>query len=88
MNELNKNQVGLTLGLFAVIMHAAWEILVFLGVGQALMDWGYSLHFLRSSMAVESFSFGGAIFLLAVAFVFFYCVGFIFAAVWNAVAKK
>ena len=85
---MNGKKVGLTLGLFSVVMHAFWSCLVLFGAAQGLMDKLYGLHFLSFSETVQEFNFGTAIFLLVVGFIGWYIFGFIFAFIYNLVGKK
>lgn len=88
MGKLNKNQIGLTLGIFSAVMHFAWGMLVLSGFAKILMDWILGLHFLNISYTFQSFNFLQMIFLIIVGFVSWYIYGYVFAAVWNWIGKK
>ncbi len=88
MGKLNKNQVGLTLGIFGAVAHFAWSILVLSGFAKVLLDWILGLHFLNISYTMQSFSFVKMILLMIVAFVSWYVYGYVFAAFWNWISKK
>jgi hypothetical protein len=85
---LNPKQTGLALGLFAAILHAAWAILVALGVAKPLMNWAIRLHFIADQHAVDPFSIGNALMLVVFAFIMAFIVGYVFANIWNWTAKK
>ena len=88
MTTLNAKQTGLTLGLFAAILHALWAIVVALGFGQALTNWKLGMHFISMSVTITAFSIGTAIMLVVMAFVGGYVIGWLFANLWNWSAKK
>lgn len=83
MSHLNKNKTGLTLGVFYLICHAVWGILVGIKAAQPLLDWVLSLHFLSVEYTLNAFQPLQAFLLMAVAFVSGYVMGWIFAALWN-----
>ena len=87
-SELNKNQVGLTLGIFIAALHALWAILVGIGSAQKLIDIILPLHFIDILCRVTDFVLVYAIILVILAFVSSYAIGWLFAALWNWVGKK
>lgn len=86
--ECNKNLAGLTTGIFAAGLHALWVILVLLGVGQTYLDLIFPLHFVGNVYLVLPFSAGTAAVLVVLAFVGGYVLGWLFTALWNALATK
>ena len=86
MAELNKKQVGLTLGIFAAIVHLVWLIAVAIGVQKAV-DWILLLHSIKLDLVLTNVVLLNAILLIVVAFIGGYVVGWIFAAIYNWSAK-
>ena len=84
---LNKNKVGLTVGLFAALCHLVWIIAVAIGV-QKFVDWILLLHSIQLSMTLTSVAILNALLLIIVAFIGGYIVGWVFATIWNFVQKK
>ena len=86
--ELNKAKTGLVLGLFMAIAHAAWVIIVGLGVAQGLIDWVSKMHLMENPYIVSDFNLSTAIGLLVMTFVVGYILGWVFAALWNGLKKS
>ena len=84
---MNKNQVGLTLGIFAALCHLIWLIAVAIGI-QKFIDWILLLHSIQLDLALTSVVILNAVILIVLAFIGGYIVGYVFAAIWNWVAKK
>lgn len=85
--RLCKNRVGLTLGIFAALLHAIWASTVWLGVGRNVIDWIMPLHFLNVFYSISVFNLTTALTLVICAFVGGYIMGWIFAAIWNLFKK-
>ncbi len=85
---LDKKQVGLSLGIFAALIHAFWALIVAFGYGQALMDWMLSMHSMTAVLVVSGMPLGRALGLIALSFVCGYVLGWLFAAVWNLFGGK
>ncbi|MBW3004673.1 hypothetical protein KY310_02490 [Candidatus Woesearchaeota archaeon] len=85
---MNTNKVGLTLGSLVGLVHLIWAVMVKLGFGQGFLNWALKLHFISSPMAVTPFTIGNAIFLVILAFVGGYVLGWLFAAFYNYYDKK
>ncbi len=83
-----KCRLGLTLGVFAAIVHAIWAILVASGVGQKLLGWKFSMHFLNSTLTVTEVSWGYAILLVVLAFVGAFIVGWVLGLFWELFSPK
>lgn len=77
----------MTVSLFAGLVHLVWEIVLFLGWGQGLVDWKLSMHSLSSPFRVLPFSFGSAIGLIIMALIVGYLIGWVFASIYNKVHK-
>lgn len=87
MQAINKNSVGIVVGLFFGLAHLGWAILVAMGVAKPLMDWILHLHFMDLSYTMLPFAFGTALFLVIVTFIIGYILGWLLAAIWNFVKK-
>jgi hypothetical protein len=85
---LDKNKVGLIVGVFAGLVHTAWAFLVAIGVAQAFMDWIYGLHFLSNPFQVAAFNLSTAVILVLVTFILGYIFGWIFTAIWTTLKEK
>lgn len=83
---MNKNQVGLTLGLFAALVHLVWLIAVSFGI-QKFMDWILLLHSIRLDLVLLPVNWMNSIALIVIAFVDGYILGWLFAAVYNWAGK-
>jgi uncharacterized membrane protein YqaE (UPF0057 family) len=87
---INRNKLGLTLGLFFAVVHAIWSILV--GIMprsmQSFINWVSGLHFLQPLGVITFFSLGKAILLVILTFVVGYIFGWIFATILNWILKK
>ncbi len=87
MQEINKNSVGLAIGLFFGLAHFVWAILVAIKSAKPLVDWILSLHFMSLSYSMSPFKAGTALLLVVVTFVCGYIFGWVLAAFWNAFRK-
>lgn len=87
MAELNKNQVGLTLGLFAALCHLVWSIAVAIGI-QSYIDWILLLHSIKLDITLTSVIILNVVMLIVLAFIGGYIFGWVFAAVYNWMGKK
>ncbi|MEK6860030.1 MAG: hypothetical protein AABX54_04415 [Nanoarchaeota archaeon] len=86
MAKLNANQVGLTLGLFAALVHLIWLIAVAVGV-QKLIDWVLLLHSIKLDLVLTNVVLLNAVLLIIIAFIGGYVVGAVFAWTWNYAGK-
>lgn len=84
---LNKNGVGLALGVFFAVAHALWAILVWVGLAKPLLDFVLKLHFMTMDYNIEAFGFLRALGLLIMTFVVGYVFGWVFSALWNKFNK-
>jgi len=85
---IDKNHLGVVLGAFFAVLHAAWAVLVAANVGQVYIDWIMPLHFIDNMYTVTNFNLGSALLLIVLAFVGGYITGWVFGAVWNKIEKK
>jgi hypothetical protein len=87
---LNKNKVGLVVGLFLAAMHAVWALAVaiFPNALQSFLDWIFSIHFLVPIWKLTAFNFIDATLLVMMTFIAGYIIGFGFACVHNTIHKK
>ena len=85
---LNKNKTGLVLAIFFALLHLVWALIVGLGVAKQAIDWILPLHFIDMLVGVTTFSWVNAILLVVLAFIGGYIIGWVFAWIWNMVAKK
>lgn len=84
---LNSNKVGLALGFYFAIVHAAWQALVWMGYAGKFITWILSLHSISMPLTVTAFSIATAITLVIATFILGYIFGWVFALVWNRVRK-
>ena len=87
-NKTNNGQWGLALGLFLGGFHLIWVILVALKIAQPLIDWVFKLHMIRPPYVIAPFDAWMALGLIIMTFIVGYAVGWIFAAICNALCKK
>ncbi len=85
--KLDKNIVGLALGIFFAIVHALWAILVWIGLAKPFLDFVFKLHFMTMDYSIEAFGFLRALGLLIMTFVVGYVIGWVFSAFWNKFNK-
>ncbi len=84
---LNKSKTAMAVGVFVALMHAAWAVVVGLGLGQKLVNWAMTLHFMYYPVKVLEFNGSNAVMLVIATFVGGYVFGWVFAAVWNKFRK-
>lgn len=85
--ECNKNRVGLSLGIFFVIIHGLWIIIVGAGWAQDLINWMLRLHFVENPHTLLPFNIVTGIIGLITAFIMGYITGWIFVYIYNWTAK-
>lgn len=84
---LNKNAVAVTVGVFLAIVHAAWALMVWMGLAQKIVNWVTTVHMVQMRVVVNSFDVGLAVKLLILTFVGGYVFGWVFAWTWNRFRK-
>lgn len=84
MDRINPRRAGFIGAILLCGWHAFWSVLVASGVGQQLLDFLFSIQFMRPAFVLESFSWARATSLLLVTTTIGYFVGWTFAIVWNA----
>ncbi len=85
---VNKHKLGLVAGIWLGLMHAAWAILVWVGVAEWFWDWVLGLHFLSVSFVMMDFNLWRALLLVVVTGVLGYIFGWVLGLVWNWAAKR
>ncbi len=86
---IDRNRAGLSLGLLSGLMHLLWVLIVGAGMGQSMMSWWSGMHFMMNTgYSVGSFAFGNGLLGVVMALIWGYVIGWVFAAIWNAVGKK
>lgn len=81
--KLHPHKIGLVLGTFLALVHAAWSLLVAMDWAKPLMDWVLSLHFISLSYSLSAFNLTNAVMLIVFTAVWGYIVGYVFAMIWN-----
>ncbi|MSR73552.1 MAG: hypothetical protein EXS60_00625 [Candidatus Pacebacteria bacterium] len=90
MHTINKNAAGFAVGAVAASLHALLALGVWLmpDVMQALVNFDMALHFMRMDVAVQPFSFGGALGLIVLTFCVGYVLGRALASIYNWKSKR
>lgn len=88
MEKISKNNLGLTIGILFVIVHAAWLVLVATGLASSFLNFIFSLHFISINIVITSFDFMPAVALLFIAFISGYISGWLIAALLNWVNRN
>ena len=86
--KLHPNTTGLLFGAFFGLWHLVWALLVASDLAQGFLDWMYSIHFLENPFFVAPFDLMTAVTLVVVTSFVGYMVGWVFASLWNTIAKK
>lgn len=87
-NTIGANTAGLAVGGLLGLWHFMWSVLIALGLAQPLLDMVFRLHMIQPPYTVMPFSASSAIGLIVMTCVIGYVIGWVFAAVWNAVQGK
>jgi len=83
MKELNKNNIGLSLGIIFVAIHVLWFIILVAGFGQHFLSWIIETHFIKINIEIIEFNLFLGIMTLIRAFVVGYITGWLFAFIYN-----
>ena len=86
-DKINRNQLGLTVGIFAALCHLVWSIAVAIGI-QDFVDWILLLHSISLDLILTSVVILNVIILVVLAFIGGYIFGWVLAAVYNWIGKK
>ena len=84
---VNANKIGLALGSLFAIVHLVWAFLVRFGLGDNVLGGIMRLHFISCPAAISPFSIGTAIFLVVLAFIGGYVLGWLFGVIYNHYGK-
>ncbi len=82
------HKVGLAFGAFLGAVHLLWSVLVFLGWGQPLLDFIFSLHMIHPVYEVGPFDVMMAGSLVVVTAIIGYALGYVMTLFWNKVHKS
>lgn len=90
VEKVNKNKLGLVLGLFTALVHLVWSffIAVMPGTFQKFINWVFVLHHITPIYVFLPFNALNALMLIILTFIGGYIFGWVFAAVLNWVMKK
>lgn len=83
MDKLNKNNIGLSLGIIFLIVHVVWFVILASGLGQQFISWMIEGHFIKSNVEVIEFKLFTALLTLLRAFIFGYVIGWLFSFIYN-----
>ncbi len=86
MSRLDSLWTGLALGLFTGGAHLAWAALVATGAAPWVMNVVFRLHFIRPPFQIDGFDPIVAAWLVGLTALGGFAFGWLFAAVWNALA--
>ena len=86
-NSLSQ-RLGLTLGSFAALLHAAWSVLVWLGFAQLWADFAMRMHGFEPMMHVTGLTLLRAVCLVGLAFVIGYVVGAVLGMIYEKMGKS
>lgn len=81
--ELNKNKVGLSLGILSLAGHGVWMIMIAIGFAERILSWWKAYHFISPTYTLLEFNFFTSILGLVGAFVTAFVVGWAFAFIYN-----
>ena len=87
MSRINAVQCGLTLGLLIGAAHLAWAALVATGAASWVMNFVFRLHFIRPPFEIDGFDPSVAAILIGLTTLSGFALGWLFAAIWNALAN-
>lgn len=85
---LNKKKTGLAIGVFMVVVHFLWSIVVVIGLGKWAMDFAFKMHYLTNPFTIRGFTVLRFVGLMVMVLVVGYIMGWIYASVWNWASKR
>lgn len=85
--KLNPHKTALVVGAFAGLWHFVWGLLVAGGLTSQILDFVYGIHFLNNPFTVSAFDATKWVTLIVVTAVLGYVFGYVFALLWNRLAK-
>src|SRR5262245_59762895 len=88
MSTLSPSRTGMIVGAFTGFWHLLWSVVVGIGVAASFLDWVYGIHFLSNPFHVAQFNIFTALLLVCISFAMGYVIGWFFALLWNALAKR
>ncbi len=88
MNHLNSNKVGLAVGKLFGGVHLLWAILIALGWAQAVVNFSFWAHMVKSPPVVGSFDITAAVTAILVATAVGYVLGYVFAKILNLIHHR
>lgn len=86
--KVDSHRLGMMVGVYAALAHAAWSLLVALDLAQTFVDWSLGLHFFGVEVVVDVFDFATAATLVVVAGICGYVAGYVLGWLWNSFGKK
>jgi hypothetical protein len=88
--KISKNRLGLTLGIFFALIHAVWAIVISImpSATQTMLNWVFMLHFLDPIYKITAANLINGLMLVILTFISGYVVGWVFAGIYNFIAKK
>lgn len=87
MGIVNTNRTGLVLALLLGVWHLVWALLVAVGWAQSLINFVFWMHFIKPVYAIQPFSLGIALILIAITSALGYVIGYALGFLWNWLHK-
>lgn len=87
---LDKNKIGLSLGIFFATVHAVFSLAVAVmpAMVQSYLNWMFKLHSFQPVLTLAPFNLMNAVLLVVMTFIVGYILGFVFAWAHNVAHKK
>ena len=87
MRYIHPFKAGISVGAVIGLWHLIWVSLVAIGWAKPFMDFVLRLHFIQLPYELAPFAVGTAAALVALTFGIGFLFGFVFAVIWNWLAK-
>jgi len=84
---MNIWKAGFVLGVLVGGWHLCWSLLVALRWVQPVIDFVFSIHFIKPICVIESFEVARAMILIGVTTGVGFVIGSVFGLIWNALHK-